>query len=63
MSKPKYKIGDKVLSFCKYKNEQMIGEIVGIREAKYNWDYNIRYLIYIDLLYYQWIEEKYISKY
>ena len=58
MSKPKYKIGDKVLFFCKYKNEQAIGEITDIREAKYNWDYSIRYYIYVDLVYAQWVNEE-----
>lgn len=58
MSKPKYKIGDKVLFFCKYKNEQAIGEITDIREAKYNWDYSIRYYIYVDLIYAQWVNEE-----
>jgi hypothetical protein len=58
MNKPKYKIGDKVLFFCKYKNEQAIGEITDIREAKYNWDYSIRYYIYVDLVYAQWINEE-----
>ena len=54
MNKPKYKIGDKVLFFCKYKNEELVGEITNIREAKYNWDYSIRYYIYSDLIYYYW---------
>lgn len=58
MNKPKYKIGDKVLFFCKYKNEQAIGEITDIREAKYNWDYSIRYYIYVDLTYAQWVNEE-----
>jgi hypothetical protein len=58
MNKPKYKIGDKVLFFCKYKNEQAIGEITDIREAKYNWDYSIRYYIYVDLVYAQWVNEE-----
>lgn len=58
MNKPKYKIGDKVLFFCKYKNEQAIGEITDIREAKYNWDYSIRYYIYVDFEYYQWVNEE-----
>jgi len=58
MNKPKYKIGDKVLFFCKYKNEKTIGEITNIREAKYNWDYSIRYHIYFDLIYVQWVNEQ-----
>ena len=55
--KPKYKIGDKVIFFCKYKSEKVIGEITDIRESKYNWDYSIRYNIYVDLSYVQWVSE------
>ena len=58
MKKPKYKIGNKVLFFCKYKNEKVIGEIINIREAKYNWDYSIRYHIYFDFEYSQWVNEE-----
>lgn len=58
MNKPKYKIGDKVLFLCKYKNEQAIGEITHIRESKYNWDYSIRYHIYVDMIYVQWVNEQ-----
>lgn len=58
MIKSKYKIGDKVKFFCKYKNEEAIGEIVDIREAKYNWDYSIRYHVYIDFVYVQWVKEQ-----
>lgn len=60
VSNPRYKVGDYVKFFCKYKNEEVIGEIVSIRQAHLNWDYNIRYQIYTDLSYVQWIEEKYI---
>lgn len=55
--KLKYKIGDKVIFYCKYKNEKVTGEITQIRQAKYNWDYSIRYFIYIDLAYVQWVNE------
>jgi len=58
MSKPKYKLGDYVEFFCKYKNENVIGEIINIRQAKYNWDYSIRYHIYVDLCYVQWVKEE-----
>lgn len=58
MSKPKYKIGDNVVFFCKYKNEEVVGEITDIREAKYNWDYSIRYHIYVDMIYVQWVNEE-----
>jgi len=55
---PKYKIGDRVKFFCKYKNEKVIGEITNIRQAKYNWDYTIRYHIFVDLAYIQWVNEQ-----
>lgn len=58
MNKSKYKIGDKVIFFCKYKNEKVTGEITDIREAKYNWDYSIRYSVYIDFIYVQWVNEQ-----
>ena len=57
MRKPKYKLNDKVLFFCKYKNENIVGEITNIREAKYNWDYSIRYHVYVDMCYVQWVNE------
>ena len=57
MSKPKYKIGDKVKYHCKYKNEIVVGEIINIRQANLNWDYSVRYHIYVDLLYVQWVKE------
>ena len=60
MINSKYKVGDHVKFFCKYKNEDIIGEIINVRQANLNWDYNIRYQIHIDLSYVQWIEEKYI---
>jgi len=55
-----YKIGDKVRFFCKYSNEIVIGEIINIRSANLNWDYQVRYEIYINLNYVQWIAEEYI---
>ena len=60
MKNPRYNIGDLVKFFCKYKNENVFGEIIGIRQAKLNWDYKIRYQIYIDLDYIQWVEEQHI---
>lgn len=62
MKNPIFKIGDKVFYYNKWNNEIEKGEITNIRQAKYNWDYNIRYQIYDDLAYHHWIEEKYISK-
>jgi hypothetical protein len=58
VSKPKYKIGDYVKFFRKYKNEIVSGEIINIRQANLNWDYKVRYQIYTDLEYIQWITEK-----
>lgn len=58
IKKTKYIIGDKVKFHCRYKNEQIIGEIIDIREAKYNWDYKIRYQVYTDLEYTQWVPEE-----
>lgn len=58
MKDPKYKIGDKVIFFCKYKNEKATGEITNIRQANLNWDYSIRYYIYVDLTYVQWVNEQ-----
>lgn len=58
MNKPKYKLGDNVAFYCRYKNEKVTGEITNIRESKYNWDYSIRYHIYVDLLYVQWVKEQ-----
>lgn len=58
MKNPKYKIHDEVIFFCKYKNENVVGEIINIRQANLNWDYSIRYHIYVDLSYVQWIKEQ-----
>lgn len=60
MNQLEYKIGDKVRFFCKYSNEIVIGEIINIRSANLNWDYQVRYEIYINLNYVQWIAEEYI---
>jgi hypothetical protein len=57
---PKYKIGDFVRFFCKYKNENVTGEIIHIRQANLNWDYEVRYQIHTDLDYIQWVAEEYI---
>ena len=62
MKKPDYRVGDKVYYYNKYSNEILNGEIVSMRESRLNWDYNLRYQLYVDLLYYCWIEEDYISK-
>lgn len=62
MNNPKFKIGDKVRFFCKYTNENVIGEIINVRQANLNWDYNIRYAIYIDFMYIQWVEESLVNK-
>jgi len=56
--RPKYKISDNVIFFCKYKNEKAVGEITNIRQAKLNWDYSIRYHIFVDLAYVQWVKEQ-----
>lgn len=60
MKNPIYKVGDFVKFFCKYKNENVIGEIIGIRQAHLNWDYEVRYQIHTDLDYVQWVAEEYI---
>lgn len=62
MNKPKYRVGEKIYYYNKHGNEILNAEIVSMRESYLNWDYNLRYCLYIDLLYYCWIEEKYISK-
>jgi len=62
MRKPFFNIGDKIFYYNKWNNEIESGEIINIRQANLNWDYNIRYQIYNDFSYVQWIEEKYISK-
>ena len=58
MNKPKYRIGDKVEYICKYKNDEVTGEIINIRQANLNWDYSIRYQIYTDLAYVEWVKEQ-----
>lgn len=62
MKNPIFKVGDLVFYYNKWTNEIENGEIINIREANLNWDYNIRYQIYNDFSYTQWIEEKYIGK-
>ena len=59
----KFKLLQKVYFYNKYSDEIILGDIVDIRQAKYNWDYKIRYLIRPDtnVLYELWIEEQYIS--
>lgn len=60
MKNPKYKVGDFVSFFCKYQNENVKGEIINIRQAHLNWDYEVRYQIHTDLDYVQWVAEEYI---
>ena len=62
MKKPLFNKGESVFYYNKWNNEIEKGEITNTRDSKYNWDYNIRYEIYNNLLYYHWIEEKYISR-
>ena len=62
MSNPIFNIGENIFYYNRWNNEIEKGEIIHIRESKYNWDYNIRYQIYSDLTYYYWIEEKYIGR-
>jgi len=59
---PVFSIGEIVFYYNKWNNEIEKGEIINIRQAKYNWDYNIRYEIYSDMYYIHWIEEKYIDR-
>ena len=58
MIKAKYKIGDKVKYKCIYNNEIATGEIINIRQANLNWDYSIRYEVFVNLVYVQWIKEQ-----
>jgi len=62
VKKPLFNKGESVFYYNKWNNEIEKGEITNTRDSKYNWDYNIRYEIYNNLLYYHWIEEKYISR-
>ena len=62
MKDPLFSIGETIFYYNKWNNEIEKGEITNIRQAKYNWDYNIRYQIYSDMYYVHWIEEKHISK-
>ena len=62
MKKPLFNIGEIIFYYNKWNNEIEKGEITNIREAKYNWDYQIRYYIYSDLIYNHWIEEKHIGR-
>jgi hypothetical protein len=55
-------VGDKVYFYNKYSNEISTAEIVSMRESHLNWDYNLRYHLYVDLLYYCWVEEQYINR-
>ena len=62
MKDPIFNIGEKVYYYNKWNKEIEKGEITNIRQANLNWDYTIRYYIQTDLIYYHWIEEKYISR-
>lgn len=62
MMKPIFKVKDKVYYYNKWSNEIENGEIINIRQANLNWDYQIRYQIYNNLDYVHWIEEKYIGR-
>ena len=54
----KYKIGDRVRYNCIYVNEIVVGEIINIRQANLNWDYSVRYQVYTDFAYVQWVKEQ-----
>lgn len=60
MKNPKYKVEDFVHFFCKYQNENVMGEIINIRPANLNWDYQVSYQIHTNLDYIQWVAEEYI---
>jgi hypothetical protein len=62
VKKALFQVGEIVFTYNKWNNEIEKGEITNIREAKYNWDYSIRYYIFNDLIYSHWVEEKYISR-
>lgn len=57
-----FKIGEQIFYYNKWSNEIEKGEIISIRQANLNWDYNIRYQIYSDMYYTHWIEEKHIGR-
>ena len=62
MKDPLFNIGEIIFYYNKWNNEIEKGEITNIRQAKYNWDYNIRYQIYSDMYYTHWIEEKHLGR-
>jgi rhamnogalacturonyl hydrolase YesR len=59
----KFIIGDNVYFYNKYADEILYGEIIDKRESKYNWDFQLRYLVRpdTDVWYHLWIEAKFIS--
>ena len=57
MLKPKYKIGNRVKYHCIYQNSLVEGKIINVRPSNLNWDYKVRYQIYTDLEYIEWISE------
>lgn len=62
MSSPIFSVGDMVYYYNKWSNEIEYGEIINIRQGNLNWDYNIRYQIYVDMYYIHWIQEDHIGK-
>lgn len=62
MKKPVFKIGDNVFYYNKWSNEIESGEIINIRQANLNWDYNIRYQICSNMYYIHWIQEDHVGK-
>lgn len=62
MKTPLFAINEIVFYYNKWENQIQQGQIINLRSSNLNWDYNIRYEIYNDMHYTQWIEEKYIGK-
>lgn len=62
MKKPLFNIGDNIYYYNKWSNEIESGEIINIRQANLNWDYNIRYQIYSDMYYTHWIQEDHVGR-
>jgi len=62
MKKPVFNIGENIYYYNKWENEIQSGEIINIRKANLNWDYSIRYQIYSDMYYINWIQEDHIAR-
>ena len=62
MKKSVFNIGENIYYYNKWENEIQNGEIIDIRKANLNWDYNVRYQVYSDMYYTHWIEEKHLSR-